>query len=51
MVNCDSSMAQICGLLKKVREMEANNNIPIITKTRYMANLPTTRLTASTYRT
>ena len=48
MVNCAISTTQMCGVLNPDRDTDSYNKIPIITKIRYMANLPTVRLVAST---
>ncbi len=48
MKNCAISTVHFQGLLKMVREMVSKNRMPIMGKTRYIANLPTARLVAVT---
>lgn len=51
MLNCAISTVHRKGKLKMDLLMEENNKIPIMAKIKYIANLPTTRLVLSTYRT
>ena len=51
MVNWAISTTQIWGLSKRVRDTDSKRRIPIMRKTKYIENLPTTLFTASTERT